>query len=82
MIIPILLHSFFLLIYALLIAALLWHYKRYSLPHDPGRWVIGPFLVFSVIIAVIATILLFYTPWNAISIEFLAKLQTPQANTY
>ena len=81
MIIPALLHVLFLGVYALLVAALLWHYKKYSLPHDPGRWVIGPFLTFSIIFALIATTLLFYTPWNAISAEFLTGLQAPQPNT-
>lgn len=66
-IIVILGHFAFLLVYGLLVSALLWHYKRYSLPHDKARWIIGAFLFFALIFAVISTILLFIIPWDKIT---------------
>ena len=64
MIFFILFHALLLSGYALLVAALLWHYRSYSLPGDPARWVIGPFIGLSILLAFVASILLFYIPWD------------------
>ena len=77
MILPITLHIIFLSIYASLVAALLWHYRKYSLPHDPARWVLGPFIAFSLIFAVIATILLFIVPWDDLMATLVSQLSYP-----
>jgi hypothetical protein len=53
-------HIVFLAIYATLTGALLWHYKKYSLPKDKARWIIGIFIVFSVILAITSTVLLYF----------------------
>ncbi|MBI2038795.1 MAG: hypothetical protein HYT22_00725 [Candidatus Niyogibacteria bacterium] len=74
---PFLFHFVFLSVYALLVFALLWHYRRYSLLHDPARFVIGPFLFFSVIFALGASALLFYAPWDALVSGALLQLSVP-----
>lgn len=51
-------HFAFLLIYGLLVSALLWHYKKYSLPKDRARWIIGSFLSVAAILAAVSTILI------------------------
>ncbi|MCH7882819.1 hypothetical protein IIA95_00130 [Patescibacteria group bacterium] len=61
-----LIHLTFLVIYTLIVAALLWHYRKYSLPKDPARRVIGPFLLISLILMITSTILLFFVPWEAL----------------
>ena len=81
MIIPLFFHFSFLAVYAVLVAALLWHHRKYSLPRDPARWVIRPFLAFSVIFAVIATILLFTVPWDIIVSGAVSGIQ-PQSFPY
>ncbi|QQG45915.1 MAG: hypothetical protein HYY55_02955 [Candidatus Niyogibacteria bacterium] len=60
-------HFAFLLVYATLVAALLWHYQKYSLPRDRARWIIGLFLTIASILAVISTILIFSVPWEKIA---------------
>ena len=60
----ILFHVLLLSGYTLLVAALLWHYRSYSLPGDPARWVIGPFIGLSIFLALVASVLLFYIPWD------------------
>ena len=59
-------HIIFLAVYGLLVAALLWHYRRYSLPGDKARWIIGAFLFFALIFASISSVLLFIIPWDKI----------------
>ncbi|MEK7566671.1 MAG: hypothetical protein AAB527_00855 [Patescibacteria group bacterium] len=59
-------HAIFLAVYGLLVTALLWHYRRYSLPGDKARWIIGAFLLFAFIFAAISTVLLFLIPWDKI----------------
>lgn len=54
------LHIIFLLIYAGFVAALIWHYREYALPNDPGKWIIGTFLVIMVMLAVFSIILFIY----------------------
>ncbi|MEK7598842.1 MAG: hypothetical protein AAB474_00085 [Patescibacteria group bacterium] len=63
-IIFLLLHIVFLAIYAMLVGALLWHYKKYSLPKDKARWIIGAFLVICATLAIASTVLLFLIPWK------------------
>lgn len=65
-IIAVLAHIAFLLIYGSLVAMLLWHYKKYSLPRDRARWIIGSFIIFASVFALIATALLFAIPWEKI----------------
>mgnify|MGYP001578254748 CR=1 len=74
MILFILFHVLLLSGYALLVAALLWHYRSYSLPGDPARWVIGPFIGFSILLALVASILLFYIPWDDLSGAILSLI--------
>ncbi|MBI1957017.1 MAG: hypothetical protein HYS44_00970 [Candidatus Niyogibacteria bacterium] len=75
---PLLIHAAFLAVYTALVAMLLWHYHKYSLPHDPARWVIRPFVVFSVIFAVLATILFFYVPWEDLARGLFSSALAPQ----
>lgn len=66
-IIFLLLHIVFLAIYAILVGALLWHYKKYSLPKDKARWIIGIFIAICAILAIVSTVLLFLIPWEKIA---------------
>lgn len=59
-------HLAFILIYAGLVAALLWHYGKYKLPNEKARWIIWTFIVLSALFAVVSTIILFMIPWEEI----------------
>lgn len=61
-----LIHFAFLLGYALLVGALLWHYRQYSLPKDKARWVIGTFLFFAITLAILSTLMLYLIDWSAL----------------
>ncbi len=56
----------FLAGYWILVWALLWHYRQYSLPKDKARWVIGFFLFFAVALTILSIITLFLVDWSEI----------------
>lgn len=73
-IIIILAHFVFLLVYALLVAMLMWHYKKYSLPKERARWIIGSFIFFASLFAIISSVLLFSLPLNEIVNQYYVEI--------
>ena len=61
-----LIHFSFLVGYWVLVSALLWHYRQYSLPKDKARWVIGTFLFFAIVLTLLSIMILFLIDWQEV----------------
>jgi len=56
----------FLTGYWILVSALLWHYRQYSLPKDKARWVVGIFLFFAIVLTLLSIMILFLIDWQEV----------------
>lgn len=63
-------NTLILIVYGVLIAAVLYHYRRYNLPNDPRRWVITIFLIMMAILFILSyLIIIFFIDWSALRLS-------------
>ena len=67
MTIAIIVNTLILIVYSVLVFAIMYHYRKYSLPNDPRRFVINIFLIIAAILFILSyLIIVFFIDWESI----------------
>jgi len=74
MIIAVIFNTLILIVYASLVLAILYHYRKYSLSGDRYRWVVNIFLMTTIILFVLSyLIIIFFIDWESLKPENLRE---------
>ncbi|OGZ31689.1 MAG: hypothetical protein A3H02_01320 [Candidatus Niyogibacteria bacterium RIFCSPLOWO2_12_FULL_41_13] len=74
MIIAVIFNTLILIVYASLVLAILYHYRKYSLLGDRYRWVVNIFLMTTIILFVLSyLIIIFFIDWESLKPENLRE---------
>lgn len=74
MLIAVIFNTLILIVYGSLVLAILYHYRKYSLPNDRYRWVINIFLIIVAIFFILSyLIIIFFIDWESLKLENLGN---------
>lgn len=72
MLIAVIFNTLILIAYGGLVLAILYHYRKYSLPGDRYRWVINIFFITAIILFILSyLIIIFFIDWENLKLENL-----------